>query len=229
MEISQFFLRAQTARVHARWRSMLKFRYVCIAGPGKTNDNKAFDRCTRLHSWMTTLPSSYFIVGDNAYTLSNQILTPFKGQQKEDVYNSSFNFYLSQLRIRVEIAFGRMTTKFRILRSKMYCSLQTQSSVIEAVTRLHNFIIDVDGIGVAEQPVRLVNGDTLDGNDYERLGIDPLPNGVEGNMGFESVPYESEEVVSASRQRALVEQLRQKTIQRPQYNLQRNELQQESP
>jgi hypothetical protein len=201
----------------------LKFRYVCVAAPGKTNDNKAFDRCTSLQAWLRMLPSSFFIVGDNAYPLSNKILTPFKGQQKQEVYNSSYNFYLSQLRIRVEMAFGRMTTKFRIMRTKMYCSLLTQSKVIEAVARLHNFIIDVDGIGgIADQPVRLGNGDNLDENDFERLGIDPLPNGVEGNMGFESVEYESDEVVSASRQQAIVQRLRETTIQRPQYNVQRN-------
>jgi hypothetical protein len=217
--------KAHGMNVQALCDHTLKFRYVCIAGPGKTNDNKAFDRCTNLHAWLRTLPSSYFIVGDNAYSLSNQILTPFKGQQKQDVYNSSYNFYLSQLRIRVEMAFGRMTTKFRIMRTKMYCSLETQSRVIEAVARLHNFIIEEDGIGITEQPVRLASGDSLDENDFERYGIEPLPNGVAGNMGFESVPYESDEVVSASRQHAIVEQLREKTIQRPQYNVQRNSAQ----
>jgi hypothetical protein len=68
----------------------------------------------------------------------------------------------------------------------------------------------------------------LDEHDFERLGIDPLPNGIEGNMGFESVPYESDEVVSASRQQALVQRLCEKTIQRPQYNVQRNAVQQAS-
>jgi hypothetical protein len=193
--------------VQALCDHMLRFRYVCVAAPGKTNDNKAFDRCTGLQSWLSRLPGSYFIVGDNAYPLSNKILTPFKGQQKQEVYNSSYNFYLSQLRIRVEMAFGRMTTKFRIMRTKMYCSLRTQSRVIEAVTRLHNFIIDADGVGIVHQPVRLAYGDNLDENDLERLGIDPLPNGVAGNLGFESVPYESDEIVSASRQQSLVEKL----------------------
>jgi hypothetical protein len=84
------------------------------------------------------------------------------------------------------------------MRTKMYCFLKTQCRVIEAVVRLNNFIIDMDGIGVAHQPVRLSNGDNLGENDFERLGIDPLPNGVVGNLGFESVPYESEEAVSAS-------------------------------
>ena len=200
----------------------LKFRYVCVAAPGKTNDNKAFDRCTGLQAWLATLPSRYFIVGDNAYPLSNKVLTPFKGRQKEDVYNSSYNFYLSQLRIRVEMAFGRMTTKFRIMRSKMCCTLATQSKVIGAVTRLHNFVIEVDGMGIADEPLRLGTDGELQETELGRLGIEPLATDVEGNLGFVSVPYETDEVISSSRQNAIVEQLRQKTIQRPVYNLQRN-------
>lgn len=201
----------------------LRFRYVCVAAPGKTNDNKAFYRCTGLQTWLQTLPTQYFIVCDNAYPLSNKLLTPFKGRQREDVYNSSYNFYLSQLRIRIEMAFGRMTAKFRIMRHQMICTLAMQSKVIGAVTRLHNFVIDANGEDVgADQPVRIGPNDSLEENELGRLGIEPLAADVEGNLGFVAVPYETDEVVSSARQRDIVEQLRQKTIQRPVYNLQRN-------
>lgn len=138
------------------------------------------------------------------------------------MYNSSYNFYLSQLRIRVEMAFGRMTTKFRIMRTKMTCTLATQSMVIGAVTRLHNFVLDIDGMAIADQPIRLGPNDGLEENDLGRLGIEPLATDVEGNLGFLSVPYDSDEITSSARQLAIVEQLRQKTIQRHVYNLQRN-------
>jgi hypothetical protein len=201
----------------------LRFRYVCVAAPGKTNDHKAFERCTALQTWLASLPSTYFVVGDNAYPLSNQLLTPFKGRQKLDVYNSSYNFYLSQLRIRVEMAFGRMTTKFRIMRHKMTCSLSTQSKIIHAVTRLHNFVIDVDGIGVPDIPIRIGPDDSIDQGELERLGIDPLLAMDENsNNGFLSVPYDNNEVISSARQSAIVDVLRVKTIQRPVYNIERN-------
>ena len=200
----------------------LRFRYVCVAAPGKTNDHKAFDRCTGIQTWLQTLPRQYFIVGDNAYPLSNNLLTPFKGRQKEDTYNSSYNFHLSQLRIRIEMAFGRMTTKFRIMRQKMICTLAMQSQVIGDVTRLHNFVIDADGVGVAEQPVRIGPNDGLEENELGRLGIDPLVGDVEGNLGFVCVPYETDEIISSAHQRAIVDQLSRKTIQRPVYDLQRN-------
>jgi hypothetical protein len=200
----------------------LRFRFVCVAAPGKTNDHRAFGYCTTFLAWLEALPSGYFIVGDNAYPLSNKILTPFKGRKKVETYNSSFNFYLSQLRIRIEMAFGRMTTKFRIMRTKMTCSLEMQSKIIQAVTRLHNFVIDADGATIAEQPVRLDANGVLEASEVARLGIDPLPNNEDGNLGFVSVPYETEEEGTSARRVAIVEQLRQKTIQRPLYNLQRN-------
>jgi hypothetical protein len=97
---------------------MLRFRYIAVAAPGKTNDGRAFQKCLGLRQWLAELDPKYYICADNAYPLSNKILTPFKGAQAIAVYNSSYKFYLSQLQMRVELAFGRMTTKFRLLRTK---------------------------------------------------------------------------------------------------------------
>jgi hypothetical protein len=198
----------------------LRFRYVCIAAPGKTNDHKAFDRCKAFQTWLRTLPKDYFIVADNAYPSSNKILVPFKGSQRHHLYNSSYNFYLSQLRIRIEMAFGRMTTKFRIMRSKMTCSLKMQSRIIKAVTRLHNFVIDVDGLPIADQAVRLLPNEEVDDNELIRFGIDRLP-GDAGNNGFLGVPYDTAEEGSSARRNAILEQLTQQTIHRPVFNIQR--------
>jgi hypothetical protein len=102
--------------VQAAFDHQLRFRYVCVAAPGKTNDGRAFlVECSRLRQWLNLLDDKYFICADNAYAISNKLLVPFKGPQAEALYRSSYNFYLSQLRIRVEMAFGRMTTKFRVL------------------------------------------------------------------------------------------------------------------
>jgi hypothetical protein len=98
-----------------------------------------------------------------------------------------------------------------------------QSKVIGAVTRLHNFVIDADGEDIgAHQPVGIGPNDGLEENELGRLGIEPLAADVEGNLGFVAVSYETDEVISSDRQRYIVEQLTQKTIQRPVYNLQRN-------
>ena len=48
----------------------LVFMYAAAAGPGKTNDNRTFQRCEGLNHWLQTLPLEYFIVANNAYPLS---------------------------------------------------------------------------------------------------------------------------------------------------------------
>ena len=47
-------------------------------------------------------------VGDAAYTLMERLLVLFTESQRLDPAKDSFNYYLSQLRIRVEMAFGRL-------------------------------------------------------------------------------------------------------------------------
>jgi hypothetical protein len=43
-------------------------------------------------------------VGDAAsYTLNDVILVPFVGSQRDDPTQDAFNFFLSQLRIRIEM------------------------------------------------------------------------------------------------------------------------------
>jgi hypothetical protein len=136
--------KVHAVNVQAAVDQLLRFRYVAVAGPGKTNDGRAFLRCNALTTWIDDLDEKYFICADNAYPLSNKALVPFRGAKAATIYNSSYNFYLSQLRIRVELAFGRFTTKFRRLRTKMSCRLSMQSKVIQAATRLHNYITDND-------------------------------------------------------------------------------------
>jgi len=62
----------------------LRFIYVCVAGPGRTNDNRAFHRLTKLRKWLQKLPGEYFIVSDGAYTLSKKIIVPFGGAQAKE-------------------------------------------------------------------------------------------------------------------------------------------------
>jgi hypothetical protein len=83
--------------VQAAVDHMLRFRYVALAAPGNTNDGRAFMRCDVLTQWKDSLHHKYFVCADNAYPLSNKIITPFMGAQLGNIYNSSFNYHLSQL------------------------------------------------------------------------------------------------------------------------------------
>ena len=46
--------------------------------------------------------------------LSNRMLIPFSVTSRRDDVNMVYNFYLSKLRIRIKMAFGQLTTKWKI-------------------------------------------------------------------------------------------------------------------
>ena len=119
----------------------LIFLYIVIAAPGKVNDIQAFHRCQTLIDWLKALPEQYFILGDNAYPLSPKILVPFSGSEYYAEHNRIFNFYLFQLRIRIEMAFGRLTTKWRIVRNTLNFRNAKNAKIIRVCTKLHNFCI----------------------------------------------------------------------------------------
>ena len=102
---------------------------------------------TPLPALIHEIPFHFYIAGDEAYVASDKLVTPFKGRQRKTPENSSFNCYLSQVRMRIEVPFGLLTTKFEILRGGLLdCSLSMASDTIMACARLHNFVINVDGI-----------------------------------------------------------------------------------
>jgi hypothetical protein len=61
-----------------------------------------------LRQVIDSLPLGLYFVGDAAaFPLGEKLLTPFiDTYQHSNPYHDSFNFYLSQLRIRVEMAFS---------------------------------------------------------------------------------------------------------------------------
>jgi len=101
--------------------SNLKFLYFGVIGPGSMNDNRSYMK-SGLESIVKNLPNGFFILGDTAYTLSNNLLIPFVGSNRHETEKDAYNFYLSQLRIRVEMSFGRLVRKWGILHQNLYCS-----------------------------------------------------------------------------------------------------------
>jgi hypothetical protein len=128
---------------------------VSIVYPGSTSDCLAFEGST-LYTKLNTegfLAPGLCLYGDNAYINSAYMAVPFHGQVSGD--KDSYNFYHSQLRIRVECAFGMLTERWAILRSPMPRRLPLRKVImmVLALVRLHNFCIDkVDEENIAEQP-----------------------------------------------------------------------------
>ena len=216
----------------------LLFMYFCIAAPGKTNDVRAFDRCSDLKQWLAALPPEFFAGGDNAYILTRKLLTPYtKAEMKNDTYKRSYNFYFSQLRIRIEMAFGLLSTKWRILRNILNYYNRKNAQIIRVCTKLHNFCIRMkknDGVYVTPQ----VRGDAESLNPIE-YGVMALQWGKKANQvrrwGYcdaspventnvqqEVLDYEQLVPPDDSRREEIWIQCRERQQIRPEHNVARN-------
>jgi hypothetical protein len=85
------------------------------------------------------------IFGDNAYVSSEFMASPYKNVHSGA--NDAYNFYQSQLRIRIEMAFGMLTRRWGILRSPLSARLgmAKQIAIASACVRLHNFCLGPRG------------------------------------------------------------------------------------
>ena len=88
----------------------------------------------------------YVLFGDNAYLNTPYMATPFTNVASDPnrVAEDSYNYYHSQLRIRVECAFGMLVQRWGILRMAMPQTLSVSKIVamVNALAKLHNFCVD---------------------------------------------------------------------------------------
>ena len=92
-----------------------RFLDVDIRHPGSTSDFLVFATSDlkeklELHGF---LADGLVLFGDNTYSNSSYMVTPYKSAQGSE---DDFNFYQSQLRIHVECAFGKLVHRWGILR-----------------------------------------------------------------------------------------------------------------
>jgi hypothetical protein len=99
-------------------------------------------KCCGLHDILSCLPLGYFIIGDNTYTPTEYLVPVFGGADWNIVDNDNCNFYMSQVCICVEMAFGMMIDKFGILRSPLQISVHHIGPLLQCVAKLHNFMLD---------------------------------------------------------------------------------------
>ena len=78
-----------------------------------------------MHKRIMALPMGMYVVGDAAYQICDVMLVPFTGSQCKDQGKDAFNFFLSQLRIRIEMAFGLLQTKSCVLNRPLQVNLST--------------------------------------------------------------------------------------------------------
>jgi hypothetical protein len=118
-----------------------QIQVISILCPGSANDARAW-AYSSLEKSTSRRPEPYYILGDAAYPLSDKLLTPYSGAAtRGDRHKDAFNFYQSQLRIRIEMSFGLLVARWGILWRPMRVSLRHVPHVVHAVVRLHNLCI----------------------------------------------------------------------------------------
>ena len=85
----------------------------------------------------------FYIVGDEAYTCTEQVITPFP-KSEADCEQDNFNFYQSLLRMHIEQAFGMLAARWRIMRGGLEFSVKKSTNLICLLMKLHNYCLESD-------------------------------------------------------------------------------------
>ena len=129
--------------VQAVCDSQCRFTYFALAGPGVMNDNDALHQIDLYEKIVKLAEYGFFcIIADAAYIPTEQIVPIYQGVDKNNKKYDNFNFFASQMRIRIEMAYGMMTKKWGILKRPAECSLKNLKWQMLAIARLHNFCIN---------------------------------------------------------------------------------------
>lgn len=166
-----------------------RFLDLSIMFPASTSDCLAFEQSDLYKQLLDgILAEGLCLFGDNAYINSPFMSTPFPkvgtGQEVTNVRKDAYNFYFSQLRIRIECAFGIFVHRWALLRGIFPVNTPMKriiSSVI-AMAKLHNYLIDCD----EEVP--------------EQTATDVFESEMNGAVPLEAMPDAVDEVVGTPTQ-----------------------------
>jgi hypothetical protein len=195
--------------VQAMVDANLRFMYLAVLAGGRSSDVQAY-RKSKLKNWIESLPPWYFVAGDNAYVCTEHLLTPFCGSSRSLPEYDAYNFFLSQMRIRVEMAFGMLVTKWRILRASLEVPLAQSSQILIACGILHNWCIN-----------ERVRHERMQ---HQEQDIQIQPTYRNGNTVLGFIPSDVDAAPSNGSilRMKLVDKIASLSLSRPEYNLMRN-------
>ena len=137
-----------------------RFIDMCSRSGGSTADCVAFaesELYVRLHREGVAAPG-LCLFGDNAYINQLYMATPFPNvatSAKVDEVSrqrDAYNFYHSQVRIKIECAFGMLINRWALLRTAIPATthIRKVARIVGCAMKLHNFCIDRREMEVAE-------------------------------------------------------------------------------
>ncbi|XP_049293583.1 putative nuclease HARBI1 isoform X3 [Anopheles funestus] len=132
------------------------FMFVDVGCKGRISDGGVL-RTSRLHNLLENnrlqIPEAemlrgstslmripYMLLGDKAFAFTNNCIRPFGGITDRGSIERIFNERHSKARRTVEMAFGILTARFRVLRTPIELNLQTASKVVLTCVYLLNYI-----------------------------------------------------------------------------------------
>lgn len=130
------------------------FLYVNIGCQGRISDGGVFNNCELNEKLKnnalnipqpTALPARteeipFYLVADEAFALSGNMMKVYAGYHERGSKERIYNYRLCRARRVVENVFGILSAVFRVLRKPMLLEPKTATSVVTAITCLHNFL-----------------------------------------------------------------------------------------
>ncbi|KAG2191676.1 hypothetical protein INT47_010268 [Mucor saturninus] len=136
--------------------SVLRLTYIKVGDSGRTHDAAAF-RSSDIASEILRHPDNHFpdntfVIGDSAYPLGPNLITPFpESQCVLDSRKRTFNRVHSSTRMAIERAFGVLVARWRFTSKYIYMLDQLKiNEVITGCCILHNMCIDLGDTGFTD-------------------------------------------------------------------------------
>lgn len=127
----------------------------CFIGmPGRMHDSRVFRMSPLFHAMNAgrpLIPRNQHLIGDSAYPLLCNLMTPFRDNGHLTRSQSRYNTKLSSIRSIIERSFGLLKTKFRRLKYLDISDFDLGMQMIASACVLHNFIIKGDELNVQDE------------------------------------------------------------------------------
>lgn len=113
------------------------------------------------------IPYNMHLIGDSAYPLLQNLMTPFKDNGHLTRSQLLYNTKLSSIRSIIERAFGILKSKFRRLKYLDISNFDLGNNIIAAACVLHNFVLKRDGLRIEDE--NFIDDDHVDEQEVNNI------------------------------------------------------------